>query len=148
MKIIPANMAHIELITPLFDAYRQFYKQKSDIEGARTFISNNLTNQYASIFLALNEHDEALGFVQLYPTWESVTMTKRWILYDLFVSESGRKKGIATQLMNQAKQLAKDTQAKYIMLETAVDNTTAQRLYESLGYDRDNEFYTYILEIN
>jgi len=148
MKIIPANMAHIELITPLFDAYRQFYKQKSDIEGARAFISNNLTNQHASIFLALNEHDKALGFVQLYPTWESVTMTKRWVLYDLYVAESGRKKGIATQLMNQAKQLAKDTQAKYIMLETAVDNTTAQRLYESLGYERDDEFYTYTLEVS
>ena len=148
MKIIPANIDHIELVAPLFDAYRQFYEQQSDLEGARAFISNNLKQQHSTIFLALDENDNALGFVQLYPTWESVSMTKRWVLYDLYVAESGRKQGIATLLMNRAKQLAQDTQAKYIMLETAVDNMKAQRLYESLGYERDNEFYTYILDVS
>jgi len=50
-------------------------------------------------------------------------------------------------LMNQALQLAKETGASRIDLETAIDNTSAQLLYESLGYERDIEFHKYSLEL-
>ena len=147
MNIIQANLDNLTQLAPLFDAYRQFYKQSPDLDGATKFIANNMANNQSTIFLALDDNQIPLGFVQLYPTWESVTMTKRWVLYDLYVAPAGRKKGVGTELMNRSKQLAKDTQASYIMLETATDNTTAQKLYEELDYKRDNDFYTYILEI-
>jgi len=38
-------------------------------------------------------------------------------------------------------------QAVELMLETATDNLNAQRLYESLGWKRDTEFYTYHLHL-
>jgi len=147
MNIIQANLDNLTQLAPLFDAYRQFYKQSPDLDGATKFIANNMANNQSTIFLALDDNKIPLGFVQLYPTWESVTMTKRWVLYDLYVAPAGRKKGVGTELMNRSKQLAKDTQASYIMLETATDNTTAQKLYEELDYKRDNDFYIYILEI-
>jgi len=147
MNIIQANLDNLTQLAPLFDAYRQFYKQSPDLDGATKFIANNMANNQSTIFLALDDNQTPLGFVQLYPTWESVTMTKRWVLYDLYVAPAGRKKGVGTELMNRSKQLAKDTQASYIMLETATDNTTAQKLYEELDYKRDNDFYIYILEI-
>ena len=147
MNIIQANLDNLTQLAPLFDAYRQFYKQSPDLDGATKFIANNMANNQSTIFLALDDNQIPLGFVQLYPTWESVTMTKRWVLYDLYVAPAGRKKGVGTELMNRSKQLAKDTQASYIMLETATDNTTAQKLYEELDYKRDNDFYIYILEI-
>ena len=148
MKIIEATLDHLSILVPLFDAYRQFYKQESDLEGAQQFLKNNLTHQQSTVYLAFSDTDIPMGFVQLYPSWESVTMSKRWVLYDLYVAEAGRKKGVGTELMNRAKQLAQDTGSKYLMLETATDNYTAQKLYESLDYQRDNEFYTYILEID
>ena len=49
--------------------------------------------------------------------------------------------------MNQAMQLAKETGASRIDLENAIDNTSAQSLYESLGYERDIEFHKYSLEL-
>lgn len=147
MDIIQASTEHINILTPLFDSYRQFYKQPSDIEGAHDFLLNNLTHNHATVYIALNDQQTLLGFAQLYPTWESVTMTKRWILYDLFVAPEGRKKGVGEKLMNRAKQLAIETGAKYIMLETATDNHTAQSLYERLEYKKDTEFLTYILEL-
>lgn len=148
MKIIEATLDHLSSLVPLFDAYRQFYKQPSDLKGAQLFLRNNLEHQESTVFLALSDHGSALGFVQLYPTWESVSMSKRWVLYDLFVAETGRNKGVATKLMNRAKTLASDTNAKYIMLETATDNHEAQALYESLNYQRDTEFHTYILSLD
>jgi ribosomal protein S18 acetylase RimI-like enzyme len=49
--------------------------------------------------------------------------------------------------MERARQLALETGAKRLTLATAMDNTTAQRLYESLGYQRDKKFYYYSLEL-
>jgi len=47
--------------------------------------------------------------------------------------------------MNRAGQLAEETGARAIELTTARSNTQAQALYESLGYRRDEEFFTYSL---
>ncbi len=148
MRIIRATLEHLPELVILFNDYRQFYQQPSNLEGAHDFLLNNIKNDQSIVYIAFDDNQIPIGFVQLYPSWESVSMTKRWVLYDLFVAEAGRKKGVATALMNQAKALALDTQAKYIMLETALDNTNAQALYESLGYKQDIEFLTYILELD
>ena len=42
---------------------------------------------------------------------------------------------------------AKKIKAKRIQLSTAIDNFIGQSLYESLGYVKDIDFYTYDFEI-
>jgi ribosomal protein S18 acetylase RimI-like enzyme len=145
MQIIRAGAEHVELIAPLFDLYRQFYKYKSDLEGALRFLAERLKNGESVAFLALDENGRALGFTQLYPSFSSTTMQRLWILNDLYVIPECRKGGVASALMEQARQLGIETGAAELMLETAVDNFTAQRLYEKLGWQRDKEFYTYHL---
>ena len=49
--------------------------------------------------------------------------------------------------MNATKQYASDNNFGSIELSTGKTNTQGQSLYESLGYIRDNEYYTYDLEI-
>jgi ribosomal protein S18 acetylase RimI-like enzyme len=49
--------------------------------------------------------------------------------------------------MEKARQLAVETGADGLILETAVDNLPAQRLYEQLGWKRDEEFYRYYLKV-
>lgn len=148
MKIVEADKSHTDLIAPLFDAYRQFYELPSNLSGATKYIFERLSKGESRIFLALDHSGKALGFTQLYPTFESLNMRNRWVLYDLFVEPTARKLGVARELMERAKQLAIETGAVYVELDTAKDNTKAQALYESLGYERDNLFYHYVLEVD
>src|SRR3954468_5534312 len=147
MQIIQAGIEHLELVAPLFDQYRQFYSQPPDLSAAREYISERLRNKDAVIFLALEKSGgkQGLGFVQLYPSLASIPMKPIWILYDLFVAPTARKLGVGKALMDRATEHAKETGADSLILETATDNHTAQRLYEQLGYKRDDAFYRYAL---
>ena len=149
MKTIRATEVHIEAVSRLFDEYRQFYGQPSDPVRAREFIAARVAHNESVIFLATDEDEgkAALGFVQLYPSFSSVSMKRLWILNDLYVSGAARKRGVGKALMERARQLAVDTDAKGLVLETAVDNHAAQALYESLGYKREEEFHRYFLAV-
>jgi len=148
MEIIRASSEHLDLVAPLFDQYRQFYRQSPDLAAARDYIAQRLANGDAVIFLSIERESNphgALGFVQLYPSLASIPMKPIWILYDLFVATPARKLGVGRALMERATQHARETGADSIILETAADNHAAQRLYESLGYKRDDVFYRYAL---
>ncbi|HEU5334993.1 MAG TPA: GNAT family N-acetyltransferase [Terriglobales bacterium] len=146
VRIVRASVKEANLIAPLFDAYRQFYKKEPDLAGARAFIGERLQKDESVIFLAL-AGDKAVGFVQLYPCFSSTVMKPMWILNDLFVSPEARRHGAAQALMERARQWAVETKADGLWLETAVDNLTAQRLYERLGWKRDNDYYRYLLPL-
>jgi len=151
MHIIRAKPEHTDLVAPLFDAYRQFYKQKSDVAGGRAFIGERLKKDQSVIFLALDgesNSQQAVGFTQLYPSFSSSSMRRLWILNDLFVVPSARKQGVAEALMERARRLALETKADGLTLETATDNHTAQRLYEKLGYKKDVVYFRYNLVVS
>ncbi len=147
MEIVRANESHIPEISRLFDLYRQFYRCKPDIDLARKFISDRFYNEESVIFVAPAK-DKLKGFVQLYPSFCSVDAVKIFILYDLYVDESDRKSGIGELLMSKATEFSKVEGASRIDLLTAIDNRSAQHLYEKLGYKRDLEdFFLFFLKI-
>jgi GNAT superfamily N-acetyltransferase len=142
MEIIRAQVKDVDLIAPLFDAYRQFYKAPSDVEASRQFIFDRLTKDESVIFLAM-EGERALGFAQLYPLFASVALQSLWLLNDLFVVESARKQHVGEELMKHAEQFAKETGSRGLFLRTATDNFPAQTLYEKCGWVKDDKFYRY-----
>ena len=146
MEIVSANIQHLEAAAALFDQYRVFYEQSSNLGAARQFLRERFEAGDSAIFLAREETD-SVGFMQLYPSFSSVSMRRTWILNDLFVRRSHRKQGIAKLLMSAAAAHARDTGAARIDLSTQTANTAAQSLYESLGYRKDSAFYHYVLPI-
>ena len=144
--IYQATINDLTQLVPLFDAYRVFYKQPSNKEGAEKFLFERFEHGESVIFMA-KDNEEAVGFTQLYPIFSSVSMQRLWLLNDLFVMEQGRRKGIAEKLMNAAKDFAILTRAKGLTLSTAIDNHYAQRLYERLGYKKDDGFIQYFLRL-
>ena len=147
MILNKATIKDLDLITPLFDLYRQFYKQSSDPDSAKEFLCSRIENNESVIFWALDEDNiSGMGFVQLYPIFSSVGMKRLWLLNDLFVHTDYRKMGGGEALMEKARELATETKAKGIILETEKTNAQAQNLYDKLGYKRDKDHYYFYLE--
>ena len=138
-----ANIADLDAIAPLFDAYRQFYRQPSDLPRAREYLKERIERKESVIFVAQTSSREIVGFCQLYPTFYSVRVAHTYVLYDLFVSPAARGTGAGRALMLAAEIHAAKTGAARMELSTARDNKIAQSLYESQGWMRDEAFFVY-----
>ena len=146
LQIKIAQPDDFEKIGEVFNLYRQFYEKESNIEACKNYIHERLINNEAQIFYIENEK-ECMGITQLYTTFDSLELSKKIILYDLYVRSEYRNKGIGRMLMNAAKSFAERKGVTSIELSTSINNKNAQSLYESLEYQRDTEFYDYYLAI-
>ncbi|WP_343523527.1 GNAT family N-acetyltransferase [Pedobacter sp.] len=129
-----------------------FYNQFSDIGMATAFIGERLQHNESIIFLAINQDTEQpVGFTQLYPKYSSIRLDKNWILNDLYVAEDYRKQGIGRKLIKTVMDFARTKGSRFVQLETAIDNFTAQQLYESIGFvkqQNDEDFFLYKIALN
>ncbi len=142
LTIVQASIEHIEIVAPLFDAYRQFYRQPSELDEARAFLTSRLSGRESVVFLALSE-GVSVGFTQLYPSFSSISMRRLWILNDLFVAPTARKQGVGEALLERARQFAVETNAQGLILETGADNP-ARKLYERMGWKRDATLHYFL----
>ena len=85
ISVKKAVIEDISGVAKLFNSYRMFYKQEADIDLAFSFISERIRNSESVIFIAQDSEGNYLGFIQLYPTFSSVSAKKSWVLNDLFV---------------------------------------------------------------
>lgn len=147
MEIRALQSDDLEPLAHLFDQYRVFYRQTSNLDAARSFISQRLSRGDAAILGAFVD-SELVGFTQLYPSYTSVGLGRIWILNDLYVREDARRYGVATALMEAAREFAEMTGSRRLVLATEIHNEKAQRLYEKLGYRREEDFYVYELALD
>ena len=145
VRVQHATAADLDLVAPLFDAYRQFYALPADLGAARQYIGDRLARRDSVIFVATDPDagDEGLGFTQLYPTLCSLSLRHYAVLFDLFVAPHARRRGVARQLLQRAHAYARDTGLDRLELQTARANQEARALYESLGWTRDDIFLVY-----
>jgi len=130
----------VSAVALLFDAYRGFYQQPSNLPAAFDFLEQRIAKEESVIFLAILK-GEAVGFVQLYPIFSSVQMKTAWLLNDLFVTDAARRQGVGESLLQQAKQFGRETNAAFLLLQTADDNYRAQSVYEKSGWIRTQDFF-------
>ena len=143
VTISRAAIADLEDLLPLIAAYRAFYQQRADERGERTFATEHLARGTSVVFLVRDARGRALGFVQLFPAFSTVYLGPSLILEDLYVDPSARRGGIATQLLQRAMEYAREVGATGMFLETAMDNVSAQKVYEAAGWTREGRFYKY-----
>jgi len=142
VRTLRAELDDLDALVPLFDGYRRFYREGSDVVGARAFLSDRIKRGESVIFLAVVDGG-IVGFTQLYPLFSSVSLKRLWLLNDLFVAPDARKSGAGRALLERAERWARETGAKGLTLSTEVTNLAAQRLYEACGWTKDDEFVHY-----
>lgn len=146
MKIDRLGVTQLDDLATLFDAYRVWYGQVSDVDGARRFLQQRLDADESVIYGAYDA-ETLVAFTQLYPSYSSVSMGATWILNDLYVHEDYRGGGYGRALMEAACEHARATGAIRLELSTAHTNKRAQGLYEDLGYVLDEDFRHYSLAL-
>lgn len=134
------GLGDLDEVTPLFTAYRVFYGQPASPDSDREFLERRIAND-ESVVIVAERDGRAVGFTQLYPTFSSVSLKPDWILNDLYVAEGARQLGVAVALLEAARQFGRRTGARSLMLETTPENEPAQRLYEKLGWLRDDHLH-------
>jgi GNAT superfamily N-acetyltransferase len=146
-RIRQATIHDLEILVPLFDAYRQFYEQPSDPVLARQFLGDRFAHHESVILLAQSSGEQGLGFTQLYPLFSSTRAARTYLLNDLFVAAEARRLGVARRLLEEAANTARALGAIALSLSTAQSNHRAQALYESLGWQHEQEFREYTLSL-
>jgi GNAT superfamily N-acetyltransferase len=146
VRVRQATVADLDLLVPLFDQYRQFYRQPSDPEGGRQFLLERFAHNQSVIFVAC-DGAAAIGFTQLYPSFSSVGMARIFVLNDLFVTPDVRGGGVGKALLDAAAEYGSRVGAVRLVLSTELTNSTAQRLYEKAGWKRDTAFCAYQLTL-
>ena len=137
-----AVLADLDQLALLFDQYRQFQGQPTDLAAARDFLRARFDHGESVIFLAW-EGAQPVGFAQLYPSFSSVSLKRVFILNDLFVAEAGRRKRVATHLLTAVETYAWSLNAARVTLNVARSNVTAQALYKASGWQQDEQFFMY-----
>ena len=126
-------------LAPLFDAYRQFFAGRSEIERSTRFLADRFAAGDSVIFIARNA-GEVQGFIQLYPLWSSWHCRRIWFLSDLYVKESSRKSGVGRRLVQRVVRYADETGAASVMVELPRREPHLKEFYARLGFLPDALF--------
>lgn len=138
----PTSPDDLDALSALFAGYCDHYKTAHTESAIRRFLSARLLARESVAFIA-RVGDAPAGFAQLYPKFASTTLSRYWILNDLFVHPDHRRTGTAHALMERCERFAQSTGAGVLVLKTHVTNAPARALYESRGWTVADDFLTY-----
>jgi GNAT superfamily N-acetyltransferase len=147
ISVRQATLGDLDRLVPLFDGYRQFYGEMSNLSVARRFLAERISRGQSVVLIAEDPAGAAIGFAQLFPSFSSVLAAPIYLLSDLFVSPAARRRGVGTLLLKAAADTGRAAGAVRLELLTAITNVPAQRLYKTLGWKQDDEFCIYGLSL-
>lgn len=131
MKIFKAEQWNIDALLPLFETYRQTYGMDENPERTLTFLTNRMRFNESLFFIAVDEDEQALGFVQLFPRLSSLQLQRYWQITDIFVVDTQKQTEIYTALISKAKDFVQFTQSNRLVAELAQNQYT---LLEAEGF--------------
>jgi GNAT superfamily N-acetyltransferase len=138
--------ADYERVLPLIAGYQRFYLAEPDEERNRTFFRRFLAPSDDGLLLGAWKDGELVGFATLYWTFSSTHATEAALMNDLFVADGHRGEGIGLALIEASVAAARERGMRHLEWFTALDNETAQRLYDRTGAERSG-WYSYEITI-
>ena len=141
VEVSPATEADLSAMLPLFAGYQRFYENDApDDARNEAFFGQFVHPSDAGLLLKATDGDRIVGFANLYWTHSSVSAEPHALMNDLFVAEEGRGKGTGRALIQASLDAAREHGDRRMSWSTALDNRTAQALYERTGAERSSWF--------
>ncbi len=139
VEIQPVRVVDLPLLMPMLRAYCDFYgvEPRDDrlVALCRALIEDP---QEGSQIIARRlepsgDVGDPVGFATIFWTWQTLDAARIGVMNDLYVVPDARGGGVGRRLIEQCRGLCRKRGAKKLVWETAPDNRTAQRLYDSTG---------------
>jgi ribosomal protein S18 acetylase RimI-like enzyme len=138
-----AGRGDLDVLVPLVVDYLDFYGVERDAADVRGYLAARLEAAQVAAFVAEGEDGRVLGMAIAHPGWDTLELAPRWLLHDLYVPPSERRRGVGRALVRAVLATARAAGAAGVSLETAHDNVTAQALYDAEGFEHDVVYRSY-----
>jgi GNAT superfamily N-acetyltransferase len=146
LTIDTVGAADLPELLPMLRAYCHFYRVDPTDERLRALVSALIADPSEGLQLIARDSDGTpLGFATIYWTWQTLYAARVGVLNDLFVTPASRGSGAGRALIERCRELCRERGAEKLVWETALDNTTAQRLYDGIGAEKST-WFTYELD--
>lgn len=139
MKITTAGEADLDELLPLMRGYCDFY-DSSPSDDALLALSLALLEdpqREGAQFIARADDGMPVGFATVYWMWSTTRAARIGVMNDLFVAKAARGTGVGEALIERCLELVRERGADLLQWQTALDNHTAQLLYERVGGVRE-----------
>ena len=147
MKIETVRERDLGDLLPMLVAYCDFYDADPGEENLRVFALTLMERPDEGVqLIARGEGGEPLGFASVFWTWQTLGAARVGVMNDLFVWPEHRGQGVGRALIEASAGRARERGARWLGWDTAPDNRTAQRLYDTTGARR-SEWYSYSLDL-
>lgn len=134
VTVARVGVTDLPVLMPLVRAYCDFYgvdpRDDRLIALSRALIDDPGEGIQ---LLARAEDGSPLGFATVYWTWQTLDAARVGVMNDLYVVPDARGQGVGRLLIEHCRGLCRKRGAAKLVWETAADNETAQRLYDSTG---------------
>jgi GNAT superfamily N-acetyltransferase len=146
VEIAPIAASEYGELLPLIGAYQRFYEVEDvDEERNHRFFRRFIGPSDAGLLLGARAGGRLVGYACLYWHFSSAQARETVLMNDLFVAPDLRGQGVGRALIEASRDVARERGAAVLEWQTAPDNHTAQRLYDSTGAERST-WLTYELD--
>lgn len=99
-----------------------------------------LKDKTNKIYVVEDDNGDLAGYIVVGETKNMFSPTGYGFIYDIFVEERFRRRGIASMLLKTAEEFCAEKGLKIVKLEVAASNPLALRLYEKTGFTPERHF--------
>jgi GNAT superfamily N-acetyltransferase len=139
LEIVTVGEADLAALLPLMRGYCEFYEAAPADEAllamSRALIAD--PDCEGVQFIAYDEERRALGFATIFWMWSTTQAARIGLMNDLFVLPEARGRRIGERLITRCVDAVRERGGATLQWQTALDNFTAQRLYDRVGGTRE-----------
>jgi AcrR family transcriptional regulator len=142
-----ADLSDLKQISKLFRLYREANNQVVDVASSAKFLKSSLEGDLSAIFIVIDNHGEAAGFVQLHQRFSTLEAIQYWSLADLFVASEHRSLGITAALLKFAQEQAQSINPTHIEVDLPFDKGEDRAFFGSQGYRKQINSSKFVLSL-